>query len=141
MVKLVCLMGKECFQLEIDWLLHLFLWSWLWELAASVLLGPLNGILSVDNLYLIILEYLWSLTSLILLKLLLWGQISQFDLWLSERSVDGIGLNHSYAWNWVIVGWDSKHNIIGNAGGLGESLTILVEVQLRVVVKGFVHGI
>jgi len=122
-------------------LLHLLLWSWLWELATSVLLGPLDGLLGIGDLFLIVLEDSWLLSSLSLLELLLWSQVLHFDLGLSERSVDWVGLDHGNSWHWVIVGWKGNHGVIANRGGLGEGLAILVKLQFIVIVESGAHGV
>lgn len=115
----------------LDCLLHLLLWSWLWELAAGVLLGPLDRVVGVGDLFLILLEDSWRLSSLALLELLLWGQVLHLDLGWAKGSVDGIGLDHGNSWYWIIVRWKGNHGVIANRGGLGEGLAILVEVQLE----------
>jgi len=125
----------------LDVLLLLLLWYILWQFAAGLLLSPLNRLLSISDLLGIILENLWSFSSLGLLELLLWGQILHFDLWFSERSVNRIRLDHGNSWNWVVISWNGKHNVVSNTGGLGESLTILVEVKLGVVVKRGVNSL
>ena len=125
----------------LDVLLLFLLWNILWQLTASVLLSPLDRFLSISDLLSIVLENLWSFSSLRLLELLLWGQVSHFDCWLSKGSVDWIRLDHSNAWHWVVVGWDCNHKVISNGGSLGEGLTILVEVELGVVVEGSIHSV
>jgi hypothetical protein len=94
--------------------------NWIWHLSSSVLLSPLDGLIGISDLFLIVLEDLWGLSSLGLLELLLWEQILHFDGWLTEGSVNWVRLDHSNSWNWVIVVWELKHNIISNRGGLGE---------------------
>ena len=122
-------------------LLHLLLWGWLWELATSVLLSPLDRLVGVGDLFLIVLEDLWSLSSLGLLELLLWSQILHLNFWLANRSVDWVGLDHGDAWNWVIVGWQGDHSVIANRSGLSEGLSILIELQFIVEVQSGVHGL
>jgi len=125
-----------------DWFLHLLLVNWLWEGTSGILLGPLNRLLSVSNLFLIILENNWYLTSLGLLELLLWLQVSHRNLWLTEGSVDWVRLDHhGHSWNWVIVSWNLEESIVSNTGCLREGLSILVEVQLSIMVKGSIHSV
>jgi len=126
----------------LNWLLHLLFLDWLWEGSTGILLSPLNRLLSVSNLLLIILENLWYFTSLGLLELLLWLQVLHLWLWLTKGSVDWIRLDHhGDSWHWVIVSWELNESIVSNAGGLGESLTILVEVHFSIMVKRSIHSV
>ena len=57
----------------LDFLWHFGFLNWFSHLQSSAALSPLDGLISINNLILIILENNWNFSSLFLFKLLLWG--------------------------------------------------------------------